>query len=376
MSAPAQIARGRIPLLDLPAQYRAIQAEVDEAMRRVVERGAFILGPELAEFEAAFAAYSGAAFGVGVGSGTDALFLALRALDVQPGDEVIVPAMTFAATATAVLYCGAKPVFADVLPGDLQIDPAAIEAAITPRTKGVIPVHLYGMMSDMESINSVAERHGIWVLEDAAQSHGASRDGARAGSVGAMGCFSFYPGKNLGAYGDGGMVVTSDAELAKKLRLLRDHGQASKYEHVLVGYCSRLDNLQGAVLGVKLRYLDGWNAARLVAAKYYDEVIGDRVERIGANSREGSVLHQYTVRIPNGRRDAVAQALREQAIEVGVHYPQPVHKLPVFVDMGYGAAVCSVAEQAAAEVLSLPVFPEISRAQQDRVVEALLAAIA
>ncbi len=376
MPAPAPApASARIPLVDLPSQYRSIREEVDAAIAGVVARGAFILGPETRAFEQAFAAYCGVAHGVGVGSGTDALLLALRALGLRPGDEVLVPAMTFVATAATVLHAGGTPVFVDVRPDDLLLDAAAAEAALTPRTRGLLPVHLYGAMADVAALRALADRRGLWLLEDAAQAHGAARDGHRAGSVGRAGCFSFYPGKNLGAYGDAGMVVTDDAALAERLRLLRDHGQRAKYEHALVGYCSRLDNLQAAVLGVKLRHLDAWNAARARAAAAYDALIGDRLPRVGAGRRDGSVHHLYAVRVPAGRRDAVLADLRAEGIDAGIHYPAPVHRLEAFRALGYGDARLPVAEQAGRELLSLPLFPEITPEQQARVVQALFAAL-
>ena len=373
-SAPAPPSE-RIPLVDLPSQYRAIQDEVDAVIRDVAARGAFILGPETRAFEEAFAAYCGARHGVGVGSGTDALLLALRALDLKPGDEVIVPAMTFIATAATVLHAGGRPVFVDVRPDDLQIDVPSVEAAITPRTRGLLPVHLYGTMADVSALRLIADRRELWLLEDAAQAHGASRDGHRAGSVGVAGCFSFYPGKNLGAYGDAGMVVTDDAALAERLRLLRDHGQRAKYEHVLVGYCSRLDNLQAAVLGVKLRHLDKWNAARGRAAAVYDSLIGNRLPRIGSARRDGSVHHVYAVRVAAEQRDRVLAELRAQGIEAGIHYPDPVHRLEAFRALRYGDLRLPVSEQAGRELLSLPLYPEITAAQQERVVDTLFAAL-
>src|ERR1700716_2145280 len=227
-----------VPLVDLGAQYATIAHEIEGALRRVLDKGDFVLGAAVRDFEAAFASYCDVPHGIGVGSGTDALFLAMRALDLGPGDEVIVPAMTFVATAEPVIYCGARPVFVDVRPDDLLIDAAAVEAAITPRTRGIVPVHLYGMPADMDNLCAISRRHGLWLLEDAAQAHGAMVHGRPVGTFGRLACYSFYPGKNLGAYGDGGMVVTTDAELARRLRVLRDHGSRAKYEHAEIGYCS------------------------------------------------------------------------------------------------------------------------------------------
>src|ERR1700716_2789492 len=338
--------RMNVPLVDLGAQYATIEHEVDAAMRRVMDKGDFVLGAAVREFEAAFAGYCSVPHAIGVGSGTDALFLAMRALNLGPGDEVIVPAMTFVATAEPVMYCGARPVFVDVRPDDLLIDAAAVEAAITPRTRGILPVHLYGMPADMDTLCAIARQHGLWLIEDAAQAHGATLHGRRVGAFGTMSCFSFYPGKNLGADGGGGLVATTDAEMARRLRLLRDHGSRAKYDHALVGYCSRLDTLQAAVLNVKLAHLDDWNAARAVAAARYDSMIGDRLERVGMAHRHNSVHHIYAVRVPGGRRDRVRDQLAAAGIGVGVHYPTPVHQQEAFVDGGFGGVSMPVAEQA------------------------------
>ena len=364
-----------VPLVDLGAQYATIAHEIDGALRRVLDKGDFVLGAAVRDFEAAFANYCDVPHAVGVGSGTDALFLAMRALDLGPGDEVIVPAMTFVATAEAVMYCGGRPVFIDARPDDLLIDAAAVEAAITPRTRGILPVHLYGMPADMDSLCAIARRHGLWVVEDAAQAHGATLHGRRVGAFGTMSCFSFYPGKNLGAYGDGGLVATTDAELARRLRLLRDHGSRAKYDHSVVGYCSRLDTLQAAVLRVKLAHLDDWNAARAVAAARYDSLIGDRLARIGMAHRHQSVHHIYAVRIPDGRRDRVRDQLVAAGVGVGVHYPIPVHRQEAFVEAGYGDVSMPVAEQAGRELLSLPLYPEITEDQQRYVVDELFDAL-
>jgi dTDP-4-amino-4,6-dideoxygalactose transaminase len=363
----------KIPLVDLAAQYAALREEVEVAIRGVLERNDFILGAAVAEFETAFAAYVGAAHGVGVASGTDALILALRALGLGPGDEIIVPAMTFVATASAVAACGARPVFVDVRPGDLLMDPATVEAAVGPRTRALLPVHLYGLAADMDALGAIAQRHGLWLVEDAAQAHGATWRGRRVGTFGAAGCFSFYPGKNLGAYGDAGMVLTMDAQFADRVRLLRDHGSRTKYEHVLLGYCSRLDTLQAAILSAKLRHLDEWNGRRAVAAARYDALIGARLERIGRGCRDGAVQHIYAVRVPGGQRDRVRSRLEARGIGVGVHYPVPVHRQPVFAEAS--GATLPVAEQAAAELLSLPLYPEITPTQQEYVVEELMGAI-
>jgi dTDP-4-amino-4,6-dideoxygalactose transaminase len=366
----------KVPLVDLSAQYAMIRGPVDAAMRRVIERGDYVLGHAVKEFEASFASYCDVPHAVGVGSGTDALFLALQALHLDPEDEVIVPGMTFVATAEAVIYCGARPVFVDVRRDNLQIDTDAVEAAITPRTRGILPVHLYGMAGDMDALGQIADRHGLWLLEDAAQAHGTTWRGRRVGTFGIAACFSFYPGKNLGAYGDGGAVTTRDAELAGRLRLLRDHGSRSKYDHAVIGYCSRLDTLQAAVLSAKLPHLDDWNAARSAAATRYDLMLGDRLERVGIGHRQGAVHHIYAVRVPDGRRNRVRELLQELGVSTGVHYPTPVHRQPAFAELGYGVVSLPVAEQASLELLSLPLFPEITAAQQEYVVEALFYTLA
>jgi dTDP-4-amino-4,6-dideoxygalactose transaminase len=365
----------QVPLVDLSVQYATIRNSIDSAVRGVIERGDFVLGTAVREFEASFASYCDVAHAVGVGSGTDALFLALRALDVGHQDEVIVPAMTFVATAEAVVYCGARPVFVDVCAEDLQIDPAAVEAAITPRTRGIVPVHLYGMPADMDALTRIAERHGLWLVEDAAQAHGTTWRGRRVGSFGAAACFSFYPGKNLGAYGDGGMVVTRDGVMAERLRLLRDHGSRAKYDHAVIGYCSRLDTLQAAVLGAKLPHLDRWNAARSVAALRYDALLGDQLERVGIGHREGAVHHIYAVRVPDGRRDGVLDFVRARGVGAGIHYPTPAHRQAAMMDLGFGNASLPIAERASRELLSLPLFPEITPSQQEYVVDTLLSAL-
>ncbi len=364
-----------IPLVDLKAQYRTIRDEIEPVVLDIMARGDFTLGSAVREFEDAFAAYCQAAHAVGMGSGTDALFLALRALDVQPGDEVIVPSTTFAATASTIAHLGARPVFVDVQEDDLLLDPALAERAITPRTRGIVPVHLYGMVVDMDRVMDVARRHGLWVVEDAAQAHGATWKGRRAGSFGDAACFSFYPGKNLGAFGDGGAVVTSRPELAEKLRLLRNHGEQTKYDHVVLGYCERLDNLQAAVLSVKLRHLDAWNTARQAAAARYDTLIADRLPRVGAGHREGAVHHIYAVLIPDGKRDVVLQRLKERGVGAGIHYPVPLHRTKAFVDAGFGVESLPVAERAGDELLSLPIYAEITPEQQQRVVDELFAAL-
>ncbi|MGE5503351.1 MAG: DegT/DnrJ/EryC1/StrS family aminotransferase, partial [Actinomycetota bacterium] len=317
-----------IPLVDLGAQFATLQAEVTAAIGAVLARGDFILGRDVAAFEEEFAAFCGVGHAVGCANGTDALHLAVRALDIGPGDEVIVPAMTFVATALGASLAGATPVLVDVDPATAQIDPARIEAAITPRTKAIIPVHLYGQCADMTAILEIAGRHGLPVIEDAAQAHGATHRGRTAGSMGTLACFSFYPGKNLGAYGDGGMVVTKDAALAARLKRLRNLGSEKKYHHDEVAPNSRLDTVQAAVLRIKLRHLAEWNRLRRAHAAAYDAALAPigRIRR--TVSDEGSVYHLYVVR--SDRRDADLQWLNAAGIGAGIHYPFALHQLDAY----------------------------------------------
>ena len=366
-----------VPLVDLAAQYVSLRHDITSAIRGVINRGDFVLGAAVRDFEAAFARYCGVPYAIAVGSGTDALFLAMRALELHPGDEVIVPAMTFVATAEPVVYCGARPVFVDVRADDLLMDPNRVEAAITPRTRGIVPVHLYGRLADMGALGEIALRHDLWLLEDACQAHGAARANRRAGSFGSMGAFSFYPGKNLGAYGDGGAITTQDSDLAQRLQMLRDHGSRAKYAHSEIGWCSRLDSIQAAILSVKLAHLDRWNAARVAAARSYDRLLDDRLERVGIlRLPERSVHHIYAVRVTGGRRDRVRELMVAAGVGVSIHYPTPVHRQEAFLALGYGDVSLPVAEKAAGEVLSLPLYAEITPAQQRYVVDKLFSALA
>jgi dTDP-4-amino-4,6-dideoxygalactose transaminase len=362
-----------IPLVDLQAQLRSLEAEVSAAWRRVLERHDFILGEDVRLFEAEFAQYCGVPYAVGVASGTDALHLACRALDIGPGDEAIVPAMTFASTAFAVSLTGAQPVLVDVCPENALIDPAKIEAAITARTKAIIPVHLYGQCADMEAICAIARRHGLPVIEDAAQAHGAICGKARAGSIGDIGCFSFYPGKNLGCYGDGGAITTKRKEIADRIALLRNCGSRTKYYHEEIGLNSRLDTVQAAILRVKLKHLDGWNEARRRIAAIYDRIFAsaDEVERT-AHDR-GSVYHLYTVRVAD--RDRLLKALNAQGVGAGIHYPFALHELAAYRSLGYRAGDFPVAEDWARRTLSLPLFPELALADARFCAEKLCAAL-
>ena len=359
-----------IPFLDLKAQYRTIKPEIDAAIERVLETCEFTLGGEVAAFENEFARYCRVRHGVGVNSGTSALHLALLAAGVGPGDEVITVPFTFVATVSAIVYTGARPVFVDIDPRTFTLDVSAVEAAISERTKAIIPVHLYGQPADMDPIVGIARRHGLVVIEDAAQAHGAEYKGRRAGSMGDMGCFSFYPGKNLGAYGEGGMVVTDSPDYARTMRMLRDWGAEKKYQHVLKGYNYRMEGIQGAVLRVKLRHLEAWTEARRAAAARYDGLLvesGVETPPPAPNARH--VYHIYAVRTAN--RQEWQDALHREGIQTGVHYPIPVHLLPAFADLGYGAGQFPSAERAAQEVLSLPMFPELTASQCDMVCSAV-----
>jgi dTDP-4-amino-4,6-dideoxygalactose transaminase len=362
------IMKTQIPLVDLKAQYQSIRQPVDAAMRRVIERTAFIQGPEVVQFEQAFAQYVGAKKAVGVASGTAALQLALLACGIGPGDEVITTAFTFVATAETVSHTGAKPVFADIDPRTYNLEPNRVEAALTPRTRAIIPVHLYGQPAEMDALLDIAKRHDLWLIEDAAQAHGAAYRGRRCGSLGHLACFSFYPAKNLGAYGDGGAVTGNDEDLLAKVCKLRDHGRTSKYQHDELGYGERLDALQAAVLGVKLSYLDEWNEARRRNAELYTKLLEDSevVTPVEASDIH-HVYHLFVVRTP--RRDALVAHLQAHGIEVGIHYPLPLHRQPVYLKLGYANAVLPEAERAASEVLSLPMYPELTMEQVGYVVE-------
>ncbi len=360
-----------VPFVDLKAQYLSIKSEVDAAIQGVLDSCQFTLGQEVAAFEEEFAAYSASKFGLGVNTGTSALHLSLLAAGIGPGDEVITVPFTFVATASAIHYTGAKPVFVDVDPETLTMDPQKIAAAITPRTKAIIPVHLYGQPADMDPIMAIARRNGLVVIEDACQAHGAEYKGQRAGSIGDMGCFSFYPGKNLGAYGEGGLVTTDNPEFARTIRMLRDWGAEKKYQHVLKGYNYRLEGLQGAVLRVKLRHLEAWTEARRTAATRYDRLLansGIAKPTTAANVRH--VYHIYAVR--TGQRQTWQDHLNSRGIQSGVHYPFPVHLLPAYADLGYKVGDFPCSEKAAAEVLSLPMYPEITAPMQEEVVRAVL----
>jgi dTDP-4-amino-4,6-dideoxygalactose transaminase len=353
----------KVPFLNLKAQYDGIAKEVDQSIRDVLGSCAFSGGPYVERFEAEFASYCGASRAVGVGSGTEALWLALAGLGVKAGDEVITAPNSFIATAEAISLCGAEPVFIDVEEGSFTMDPALLERAITKRTRAIIPVHLFGQTADIDPILSVARRHGIAVLEDACQAHGAEYKGRRAGSLGDAGCFSFYPGKNLGAYGEAGAVVTSDHKLADRIRMLRDHGQSRKYYHEMVGINGRMDGIQGAVLSVKLKYLDAWNSARRDHAALYERLL-DGIPAVSAPKEMQYARHVYHVyAVRSGGREKLIDALAESGIACGVHYPVPIHLQQAYASRGEGAGSYPVAERCAREFVSLPMFPELTKEQ-------------
>jgi dTDP-4-amino-4,6-dideoxygalactose transaminase len=358
-----------IPFVDLRAQYAAIGSEIQQAISAVLEGCDYILGPEVERFEREFADYCGVPYAVGVGNGVDALTLSARALGIGPGDEVIVPAMTFVATALAFSLVGAKPVLVDVEADTALIDPARIEGAITSRTKAICPVHLFGQCADMDAVKAVAARHGLSVIEDAAQAHGATFNGVRAGALGHTGCFSFYPAKNLGAYGDGGLVSVADPAAYERLLALRNYGSKVKYHHDIQGTNSRLDVIQAAALRVKLRHLEGWNAARRGHARRYDDVLADVPNVRRTRYRDGSVYHLYVVRVPD--RDAVLARLHTAGIGAAIHYPFAVHQSACYADLEYGEGSFPMAENWAANCLSLPLYPELPSDAPERVAEVL-----
>jgi dTDP-4-amino-4,6-dideoxygalactose transaminase len=360
-----------IPFVDLKAQYLSIKPEIDQVVFSVLESSQFILGKFVEGFEKDFAAFCDVRHAVGVNSGTSALHLALLAAGVGPGDEVITTPFTFVATAAAIHYCGARPVYVDIDPRSCSIDPSRIEEAITPRTKAILPVHLYGQPADMDPILEIAKKHYLIVIEDAAQAHGAEYKGRRVGSIGDIGCFSFYPGKNLGAYGEGGAVVTNHDGYQKTIRMLRDWGQSRRYHHDLKGFNYRLEGMQGAILGVKLKHLDAWtNARRRNAALYNKSLAGADVETPVEMNYSRHVYHVYAVRTPS--RDSLAKELNAQGVQTGIHYPIPVHLQKAYADSAYGAGDFPHAERAAAEVLSLPMFPELTEEQVRQASEAVL----
>jgi dTDP-4-amino-4,6-dideoxygalactose transaminase len=371
----ATVTANFIPFIDLPAQFRSLKPEIDEALAPVFSTTGFILGPQVAEFEESFARYLGARHCVTLNSGTAALHLALLALGIGPGDEVITVANSFIATAEAISFAGATPRFVDADPVTYNIDPAQLEAAITGNTRAIIPVHLFGQPADMDPIVEIARKHNLKVIEDACQAHGAVYKGRRVGTLGDVACFSFYPGKNLGAAGDGGAVVTNIQDVADTVRLLRDHGSRKKYQHEIIGHNFRLDTVQAAILQVKLPYLDSWNNQRQKHAEFYNQLLADLpgvvTPQVAPACR--SVFHLYVVQVPN--REAVQKALFEANIQTGIHYPTPIHLQAAYKDLGYRQGNFPVSERLAGRILSLPMYPELTESQQARVVEVMTRSI-
>ena len=366
---------GAIPLVDLQAQHAEVAAEVAEGFRDVMAKTAFVNGPDVGQFEQEFAAFAGVRHCVGVGNGTDALEFAVRAAGIPAGSEVIIPANTFAATAEAVARAGARPVFADVDPDYLLLDPNAAAGAAGENTSAIMPVHLFGQMAPMKELSDLATRHQVTVIEDAAQAQGAAQGGVPTGSYGQIAGMSFYPGKNLGAYGDAGAVLTSSDDLARKVRLLRDHGSEEKYVHAELGFNSRMDTLQAVVLRAKLRRLADWNERRRQAADRYQELL-DGIEGVTLpRTAPGNlhVWHLYVVQVPE--RDRILEALSQRNVRAGIHYPVPVHLQPAFRGLGYAPGDFPVAEAAASRILSLPLFPHITPEQQATVAGALREAL-
>ncbi len=366
-----------IPLLDLTRQYRDLQPQIDAAISLVLQQGLFINGPNVAAFEMELASYVGARHGVGLNSGTDALYLALRALDIGPGDEVITTPFSFAATSEAIAAAGASPVFADIDAASFNLDPSAVRAALTPRTRAIVPVHLYGRPAAMGQLCEIARSAGVAIVEDCAQAIGARFGGWQIGSLGTIGAFSFFPSKNLGAYGDGGMIVTNDASLAERVRRLRAHGAAEKYHHDELGVNSRLDEIQAAILRVKLPHLEQWNRRRqAIAARYAKAFDGlPLVTAPDVNAAPGHVYHQFTIRV-TAERDRLAGALFEAGVRTAVYYPVPLHLQRAHAQLGLRRGNFPKAERAAREVLSLPIFPELRDDEIDAVIATLAAAVA
>ncbi len=363
-----------VPLCDLGAQYSQIQNEVEAAVLRVLKSGQVILGPEVAAFEQEVAAYCGAEHGIGCGSGTDALLLALHAMEIKPGDEVILPPFTFFATVGSVLRAGATPVFADIDPLTFNVDVEQVAARITPRTRAIMPVHLYGQCVEMDAINELANKNDLVVIEDAAQAIGAEYRGKKTGTLGGMACFSFYPSKNLGTYGDAGLVTTNNPDWAARMKALRVHGMEPKYYHKFLGWNARIDAVQAAILRVKLPHLETWTKARQTAADRYDQLIEASslhrfMQRPTMVEHCRHVFNQYVVRVPAGERDALMQHMRQQGVSCEIYYPVPLHLQECLKHLGHREGDFPVSEEACRSVIALPMFPEITQAQQERVVD-------
>jgi len=359
----------KVPFLDLQAQYESIRDEIGTALQQVLDKTAFAGGPFVEKFEKEFASFCQCDFTIGVGSGTDALWMALLGMGIGEDDEVITTPNTFIATAEAISFSGAISVFVDIDERTYTMNPDLLERAITPKTKAVIPVHLFGQMADMDRIMQIAQTHGLFVIEDACQAHGAEYKQRRAGSIGDAGCFSFYPGKNLGAYGDAGAIVTNNAELAEKMRMFRDHGQAKKYYHSIIGWNARMDGFQGAVLSVKLKHLPAWNEARRKNGQLYNDLLADVDDVIIPVEADYAkhVYHIYTIRTKN--RDVLIGTLAERDIFCGIHYPIPIHLQEPYKFLGYKKGSFPIAEECAEQLVSLPMFPELSQEQIERVSE-------
>jgi dTDP-4-amino-4,6-dideoxygalactose transaminase len=362
-----------VPLIDLTRQYASIKNEIDAAIQQILDRGTFAAGEAVAAFENEFARYCGVRHCVCVNSGTSALHLAIIASGIQTGDEVITVPFTFIATAWAISYVGATPVFVDIEPDTCTIDPERIASAIGPRTRAILPVHLYGQMANLEPLRDICTKHGLLLIEDAAQAHGAEYKGHRAGAYGDIGCFSFYPTKNLGAFGEAGAITTSNDALAKRIRHLRDHAQVEKYRHEELGYNYRMDEMQGAILAVKLRHLDAWNTARTIITKdYLNQLSKTRVTLPSESPGRRHVWHQFVIR--SSQRDRLRDELSKAAISTGLHYPIPLHLQPAYKHLGYRTGDLPAAEQSSKECLSLPMFPELKESEISRVCDVLVAA--
>ncbi|MDI6703676.1 MAG: DegT/DnrJ/EryC1/StrS family aminotransferase [bacterium] len=354
-----------IPLVDLKAQYNSIKDEIDEAIHRVLKSGEFILGKEVEKLEEEIAEYLGARYAIGVASGTDALYLSLLAYGISFGDEVITTPFTFIATSEVISLLGARPVFVDISPKTYNIDPSKIKECINSRTKAIIPVHLYGQPAELDSIIELAKENNLKVIEDAAQSIGAEYKGKKVGHIGDVGCFSFFPSKNLGCFGDGGMVVTDSEEVARKIRMLRTHGSSEKYVHLMIGKNSRLDAIQAAILRVKLKYLQSWTDARRKNAALYNELLKDVVEIPYEMNDCKHVYNQYTIRVDN--RERIRSFLKKKGVSTAVHYPIPLHLQKAFSHLGYEKGSFKESEKASREVLSLPNYPELSESDIQRI---------